>query len=254
MSETKISIAQFNIEWENLNKNLKTIEKLSLQAKDEESKLILFSETTLSGFSMNAEKVYAKELHIEKLKELSKEIAIGVGYAEKAEGTFYNTYSIFIDGEKVYTYKKIHLFTHGGENKHYERGKQIITIDINGLKITPFICYDLRFPCMFQKAAAETDLFVIPASWPSKRRYHWRSLLVARAIENQAYVVGVNRIGDDPYFTYSGDSLIIDPWGEIVLDAQNEEGVFTVDIDIEKIKKIRGGFPVLEDRISGIDL
>ena len=250
----KVSIAQFDIWWENINENLKMIEKFSLQAKSEGSKLILFSEMTLSGFSMNAEKVHVTEFYIENFKKLSEEIAIGVGYAEKDKNHFYNTYSIFVKGEKKASYRKIHLFTHGGEDKHYEKGKQIVNVNVNGLKITPLICYDLRFPCVFQKAAAETDLFVIPASWPAKRREHWKSLLVARAIENQAYVAGINRIGRDPYFIYSGDSLIVDPWGKVVVDAKDKEGVFTVDIDIEKIKKIREKFPVLKDRISGIDL
>ncbi|MCD6449858.1 MAG: hypothetical protein J7L34_05055 [Thermotogaceae bacterium] len=250
----KISIVQFDIEWENLNKNLNKIGKYVLKAKENGSKLVLFSEMSLSGFSMNASKIYAKEEHIEILKELSREVAIGVGYAEKCGDYFYNTYSIFMAGEKIASYSKIHLFSHGGEDKHYERGNRIETVEINGLKVTPFICYDLRFPCIFQKAALETDLFVIPASWPEKRRYHWKNLLVARAIENQAYVAGINRTGKDPYFDYSGDSLVVDPWGEIMLDAKDAEGVFTVDIDAEKIKKIRGVFPVRKDRIPEIDL
>ena len=250
----KISIVQFDIKWEDLDKNLNKIEKYSLKAKENGSRLALFSEMTLSGFSMNAESVYAGQEHIKNLKELSKEIAIGVGYAEKCENSFYNTYSIFVDGEKIASYRKIHLFSHGGEDKHYERGNRIETVEISGLRVTPFICYDLRFPCIFQKAALETDLFVIPASWPEKRRYHWKNLLVARAIENQAYVAGINRTGKDPYFDYSGDSLVVDPWGEIMLDAKDAEGVFTVDIDAEKIKKIRGAFPVLKDRIPEIDL
>jgi omega-amidase len=114
--------------------------------------------------------------------------------------------------------------------------------------VTPFVCYDLRFPEPFRTAAAETDLFAVVANWPELRREHWRTLLRARAIENQAYVAGVNRVGDGDGLHYAGDSTVIDPLGETLVEGDDRERVLFAEIDPGRVSWLRGRFPALGDR------
>ncbi|MCM8765093.1 MAG: carbon-nitrogen family hydrolase, partial [Candidatus Omnitrophica bacterium] len=143
-----------------------------------------------------------------------------------------------------------HLFSPSGESYHHTPGSKIGSFRIGSTNITPFICYDLRFAPLFWLAAAKTDVYTIIANWPISRRNHWKTLLVARAIENQAFVIGVNRLGISPKSQYCGDSCIVDPWGNIVFDACCEEGAFVCKIDISKVRQTRLHFPVLNDRKS----
>ncbi len=151
------------------------------------------------------------------------------------------------DGSVV-RYAKIHPFSYGGEHRVYAAGDRVVTAEIDGVRVTPFVCYDLRFPEPFRIAAADTDLFVVVANWPDQRREHWRALLRARAIENQAYVIGVNRAGDGNGLHYAGDSAAIGPLGETIVEADEREQTLFCDVDPEVVKKLRARFPALEDR------
>jgi predicted amidohydrolase len=145
-------------------------------------------------------------------------------------------------------YTKIHPFTYSGEHEHYEAGGEFLTVDIDGLRVSVFVCYDLRFADEFWGRAAATDAYVVVANWPDTRRAHWRTLLQARAIENQAYVVGVNRVGTAKRLDYVGDSLIVDPLGEILADAGAAEGVFSAEVDASTVARVRRDLPFLPDR------
>ena len=123
----------------------------------------------------------------------------------------------------VHRYRKIHPFTFGGEERYFRPGDDFVTVDIEGLRISMFVCYDLRFADEFWQLAADTDVYLVPANWPAKRRLHWQALLQARAIENQAYVVGVNRVGEGGGIAYCGDSRIVDPLGELLATAAHTE-------------------------------
>ncbi|MGE5611551.1 MAG: nitrilase-related carbon-nitrogen hydrolase [Bacillota bacterium] len=152
------------------------------------------------------------------------------------------------EGEEVACYQKIHPFTFGGEANHYAAGSEIVTFRWGAFTVCPFVCYDLRFPEVFRLAVRRgADLFAVIANWPASREHHWLTLLQARAIENQAYVVGVNRCGRGNVLAYSGRSVIIDPRGRIVADAGNGEGVVHAAVDAESLRNYREAFPALRD-------
>lgn len=152
------------------------------------------------------------------------------------------------DGRALARYTKLRPFTPGGETAHYAPGERAVVFEWQGWRIAPFICYDLRFPELVRPlAAAGVDLLVFIASWPDKRIAHWVKLLQARAIENQCYVAGVNRVGTDPSHRYCGRSLVVDYFGEIIADAGEGEGVMTATLDRATLDQYRAGLPFLKD-------
>jgi predicted amidohydrolase len=165
------------------------------------------------------------------------------------EGRGLNQSVVFApDGQETARYTKMQPFNLGGEGQHYAAGQQIVTFSWQGFVVAPFVCYDLRFPELFRAGArAGAQLFVVIASWPVKRIQHWVTLLQARAIENLAYVVGVNRCGDDPKYSHNGHSLIIDPHGATLADAGMKEGVFSADVAVAEVVSWRKDFPALND-------
>src|SRR5690606_14731624 len=150
-------------------------------------------------------------------------------------------------GERVAVYRKQRPFTPGGEHLHYTPGHTHCVFSWNGLKVAVFICYDLRFPELFRAAAAaeRPELFLVIANWPDKRIHHWVQLLQARAIENQAYVLGVNRVGSDPSHQYPGRSLMVEPSGEIIARAPEGEGCVRAELDIPSLRAYREKLPFL---------
>ncbi|MFN8423575.1 MAG: nitrilase-related carbon-nitrogen hydrolase [Anaerolineae bacterium] len=184
------------------------------------------------------------------------------GYAEPGPGRPRNAASL-IDprGDEALRYHKIHPFTFGGEDAHYDGGDALPTADVDGVRVTPLICYDLRFPEPFRAAADRTDLFVVIASWPATRAAHWSALLAARAIENQAYVLGVNRVGEGGGLAYGGGSVLHDPWGGVVASAGGGDGTAIGDaarggngrlvvgaVDAAVVADARARFSALADR------
>jgi predicted amidohydrolase len=148
----------------------------------------------------------------------------------------------------VARYNKIHPFTLGGESQHYAAGEDLVLTEWAGCKVAPMICYDLRFPELFRSAVRRgAQLFTVIANWPVKREQHWVTLLQARAIENQAYVIGVNRCGTDPKHVYSGRSMIVDPHGNILAEIGNREGMIEAAIDVAALEAWRKDFPALQD-------
>lgn len=155
------------------------------------------------------------------------------------------------DGTR-HRYRKIHPFSHAGEERFVRAGHELVTVDVDGLRVSMFVCYDLRFADEFWQLAQDTDVYLVPANWPEKRREHWTALLRARAIENQAYVVGVNRVGsaggEGGTLTYSGDSRIVDPLGELLATASRGESILLADISADHVARTRDHFRFLPDR------
>lgn len=148
----------------------------------------------------------------------------------------------------VHRYHKIHPFTFGGEDRHFRAGNRFVQVEINGVRVTPFVCYDLRFADEFWGLAPTTDVYLVPANWPEPRRAHWMALLQARAIENQAYVVGCNRVGEGGGLKYVGDSRIVDPLGELLATGSQGETILFADIDPATVAEVRDRFRFLPDR------
>ncbi|GAG32370.1 unnamed protein product [marine sediment metagenome] len=152
------------------------------------------------------------------------------------------------DGQPVASYDKLQPFTFGGEADHYTAGCETVLFDWQGLRVAPLICYDLRFPELFRAATRRgAQAFVVIANWPTPRVAHWNTLLAARAIENQAYVVGVNRTGSEPKLDYPGESQILDPQGNQLACAGPGEGILRADIALDPLLQYRANFPALPD-------
>jgi predicted amidohydrolase len=162
----------------------------------------------------------------------------------------YNSLVLAAPDGATYRYRKIHPFTFAGEERHFRAGDQWVTVDVEGLRVSLFVCYDLRFANEFWVRAPATDVYLVPASWPEARRHHWRSLLVARAIENQAYVVGCNRVGSGGGLDYAGDSAIVDPLGEQLATAAYTESVLLAEVTATRVAEVRERFRFLPDRRS----
>jgi predicted amidohydrolase len=162
----------------------------------------------------------------------------------------HNTFVIASPNGDQYRYHKIHPFSFGGETAYFRPGQSTQTITIDNIRITMFVCYDLRFAEEFWRTAPETDVYLVPANWPDSRREHWLTLLRARAIENQAYVVGCNRVGIGDSLTYSGDSRIIDPLGTVLAAGDNSVTVIYADINAAYVTEVRHQFPFMQDRVT----
>lgn len=248
----KIGLVQYDIEWEDKKKNREKISKI-LSARNSKTDVLIFPEMTLTGFTMNASN-FAESLSGETYSFYSKlsvdyNSHILAGIIEDKGGIFYNTLlHINKKGELTSIYRKIHPFSYSTEDKHYAKGKETIITRIENWNTGLSICYDLRFPELYrQYGKARAELIVVIANWPVTRIEHWRTLLKARAIENQCYVAGVNRIGNDPGLKYNGYSSIYDPMGNEMITLSNDESIIISDILIEKVKETREKLPFLDD-------
>jgi predicted amidohydrolase len=246
---------QFDIAWENKPENFSTVGRLLSRATPQKDSLVVLPEMFATGFSMNVSLVaesYGGETE-QFLAGVAKEFGIYLvagAPMRGRDGRARNKALVFSPaGELLAFYAKMRPFTPGGEKEHYVAGDHSVTFQWHGSTVSPFVCYDLRFPELFREAAAahRPELFVVIANWPDKRIHHWVALLQARAIENQAYVIGVNRIGKDPYYTYCGRSLIVDPQGAILADAGTKEGLISAQLDLANLRKYREGLPFLAD-------
>lgn len=245
-----IALVQSHIEWENKEFNIGKAKELIDNLKYKEIDLVLFPEMSFTGFSMNIKNTAEEGETIEKITKIAKKnkIAIGIGWVKKKKEKAENHYTIIdSEGNLLNDYVKIHSFTYGGEDKEFIPGNEISTFSIKNMKCSTFICYDLRFPELFRKNTENPHIFIIPANWPEARREHWIALLKARAIENQAYVLGINCVGEMGRVKYSGDSCIVAPDGTIIKSIVGEEGVLFISIK-EKDFIIREQFPVLKDK------
>lgn len=249
----KIGLTQMDIVWENKEKNMEKAKKLMEQASKQGVDLLIFPEMTLTGFTMHTalageEMLFSPTLKF--FKEASKEygLAIAFGFVEDFGGEYYNKFIIVSEGRIVYDYDKIHPFNYGEEGKHYIGGHEIKTTTLNQMRISGFVCYDLRFPDIFQAVADDADLIIVIANWPKERIAHWETLLRARAIETQCFVAGVNRVGKGNGLEYVESSMLFDPFGERLTKAHSKQELQVVTIDAETVTNIRKQYPFREDR------
>ncbi|MCW3075704.1 MAG: Amidohydrolase, partial [Bacteroidetes bacterium] len=241
----KVTLIQSGLFWENRAKNISHFDEL-LNSITEETDLIILPEMFTTGFTMHPEKFSepAEDATLEWLKQKAKQkkAVITGSVAVQENGKYFNRLYWADEHGKVSYYNKRHLFRIGKEDQHYEAGDHKIITQIKGWNICPLVCYDLRFPVWsrnkYKKISdtiveSEYDVLIYIANWPEIRNYPWKQLLIARAIENQSYVIGVNRIGTDGNgYNHSGDSVVINPKGNIISHIKpNEESIETVEID-----------------------
>ena len=246
----KLAVCQYDIKWEDKEANKRKIAALLAACpRAKEIDWLIFSEMTLSGFTMNTAVSELNDADRRFFSELASGHNINISYGGVESG-FNNLITVNRHGDRVNTYSKIHLYAYGGEDKHYKPGDKQEIFELEGLKVVPAVCFDLRFPYLFWNMAEKADIFVVIAAWPARRSEHWLTLLRARAIENQAYCVGVDRTGFEDKMEYSGNSMCFDPLGKTVLDAGTAEGIFVSAVRVEKtaVEKARGRFPFLAER------
>ena len=251
MSTLKITTFQSYLFWENIDKNLQNL-GLRLSSIREKTDLIVLPEMFSTGFSMNpsilAEEMGGKTMKwmLEQAKKFDSVVTGSI--IIKEDNKNYNRL-IWMRPDGTYEYyDKRHLFGLGEEDQHYTAGTKKLFVELNGWKICPVICYDLRFPVWLRNTNEEYDMLLIVANWPERRSLHWRSLIPARAIENQAFVVAVNRVGHDGNEVYhSGDSMCIDPSGKVIYYKPNDEDLYTFSINKDDVTEARASFPFLKD-------
>ncbi|MEX2400960.1 MAG: carbon-nitrogen family hydrolase [Rhodothermales bacterium] len=250
----QVVLVQLDVAWERPEANFRAVERLLGRVTVSPGSLIVLPEMFSVGFTMNVaaaaeEEGGPTERFLEDMAARHEAYVVGGVCRMGSDGRGRNDALVVApDGRRVDRYTKLHPFSYAGETDHYAPGDDIIVFDWDGLKTAPFICYDLRFPEAYRHAAMRgAGLLVTIANFPSARVRHWTDLLIARAIENQAYCVGVNRCGSDPNVAYPGRSVAVDPLGHIVAEAAAEETVVVVHIDGKEPSRVRSAFPALRD-------
>jgi predicted amidohydrolase len=250
----RIAAVQHDIVWEDREANFARLAPQVAWAVGAGAELVLLTETFSTGFSMTpgiGEPEGGPSAQFLAGQAAAHGVWVGGTCPEVAPGEElpYNSFVLAGPDGTVHRYRKLHPFTHAGEHERFRAGEKPVTAEIGGLRITPFICYDLRFADVFWKAAPETDVYLVPANWPAPRRQHWQTLLQARAIENQAYVVGCNRVGTAGDGTeHVGDSRIISPMGELLATAAGVETIVLADVDAAEVAATRDRLPFIADR------
>lgn len=248
----RIALVQMDLAWEDVAENHRRASKHLETAAARGARLALLPEMFPTGFSMDADRVAQPRGGPSEsfLRDRAATLGLWIigSVAERSDAGPQNVALVVSPSGSVTRYAKIHPFSYSGEHLRYSGGDRVVTVTIDGIRVTPFVCYDLRFPEPFRLAASETDAFALVANWPDARREHWRTLLRARAIENLAYVVAVNRVGEGGKLRYAGDSAAISPWGEVLVEAGPEEEVLICDADASVVHAARERFPFLDDR------
>jgi predicted amidohydrolase len=249
----KIAAVQHNIVWEDASATIELLRPQLRAAAGAGARLVVLTEMFSVGFTMAPDRV-AEPVHGQSatfLQEMARIHSMWIcgTIPTKMDGArARNRLYLFGPDGEAHHYDKIHPFSFAGEDQQYEGGNQFLTVAIEGLRTTFFVCYDLRFANEFWQNASHTDCFVIPANWPEVRRHHWQSLLMARAIENQAYVIGVNRVGEGDGLAYCGDSRIIDPLGELLATGARTEALLVAEVNAETVTAVRERFQFMQDR------
>ncbi len=248
----RIALCQFDLAWLDRPKNFETVRRLVEARRPAENTLLVLPEMFATGFCLDTLETrewpggdtenflsdLAQDFHLYVLAGLVRAATAGTA---RNEATLVGP-----RGRELGRYAKLHLFSAAGEDRAHSAGDAVETFAVEDTRVAPFICYDLRFPEIFRTAVQQrAEVFVVIANWPAVRVDHWVTLLRARAIENLAYVIGVNRIGRDPHNEYPGRSLVVDPRGEVVFDAAEREGVFEPELDHAGRRAWREEFPAL---------
>ena len=242
-----------NIVWENKEENFIKVEKAIIEAVQKGAEVLFLPEMSFTGFSMNTNFTAESDKYtISKMKTLCKKYSIGIGFGwvEKCGNKAKNCYTILDkNAEELSTYVKIHPFSYSNEDKYFEKGTELSKYNIDNIGFSTVICYDTRFPELFQGICKDENIkaVVIPANWPARRTEHWKTLVRARAIENQVYIIAVNCVGNIGGIEYSGDSYIIAPNGDVVEYIGSDEGICVAELNYD-IDNLRKDFPIRQDR------
>ena len=256
MQNLKITLIQTELAWEDIERNLSMFDAIIDDIQDD-THLVILPEMFTTGFTMNAENL-AQDMtgsSVKWLRDKSKQKNVDLVGSIIADdnGRFFNRLIWAKPEGDMLTYDKRHLFRMAGEEKVYSAGHKNIIVELSGWKIRPFVCYDLRFPLWTRNFSKQYDAAIFIANWPERRSNHWKLLLQARAVENQCYVVGVNRIGiDGNGHPYSGDSSIIDPWGNVLFHKHDEACIFTAELSYDVLNNCRESFPAWMDADTDI--
>jgi len=257
MSTLTTTLIQTNLHWENKEQNLRMLEEKILGIRDK-TELVILPEMFNTGFSMRAAPL-AENMEgdtIRWMKKISKQknIILAGSIIVEEGGNFYNRLIWMMPNGQFGVYDKRHRFAYGGEDEEFAAGNKRLIASVKGWKINLLVCYDLRFPVWARQQSHENengfeyDVLVYVANWPERRIHAWRTLLQARAIENQCYTIGVNRVGDDGNnIHYNGCSMIISPLGELLYEKKDKEDVFTYTLERERLDEVRNKFPFWKD-------
>ena len=259
MPPLTITLIQPDLRWEDKAANLRHFETLIGEIR-ENTQLVILPEMFSTGFSMRPEAL-AEHMDgptVAWMKQIaaSKKVILTGGLIIEEKGRYFNRLIWMLPNGRYGIYDKRHRFAYAGEDQHYTAGHKRLIASVNGWRVNLLVCYDLRFPVWSRQQLQEPpepefDLLIYVANWPQRRSHAWKTLLQARAIENQAYVVGVNRVGNDGNDIYhSGDSMIVDPLGEILYQAGDKESIFTLTLQREKLEEVRTRFPFWKDADS----
>lgn len=254
MSTLTLTILQTDLHWEDKAANRQLLEQKIRSI--EKTEIVLLPEMFSTGFSMKPEQL-AETMDgetVQWMRRLSaeKKIIIAGSLIIEEDGQYYNRLIWMLPNGQHGVYDKRHRFAFAGEDEQYTAGSKRLIASVKGWKINLLICYDLRFPVWARQSVNEEgpeyDVLIYVANWPDRRSHAWKTLLQARAIENQCYVAGVNRVGDDGNgIHYSGDSMVIDPLGEILYHKKEEEDIFTITLEKEHLQTVREKFPFWKD-------
>ena len=258
MSTLRAAAIQHDIVWHDREANFERLAPKIAGAAASGAGLVLLTETFSTGFSFDTPGIGEPQGGPSStfLLEQAARHGVWVGgscpeldpAAPSGDERPSNTFVLAGPDGVVHRYRKIHPFSHAGEERYVRAGTDFVTVTIDGVRLSLFVCYDLRFSDEFWGLAPDTDAYLVVANWPETRRLHWSTLLRARAIENQAYVVGVNRVGSGGGLDYSGDSAIIDPLGEVLAEGARVETVLLADIDTDHVASTREQFRFMQDR------
>jgi predicted amidohydrolase len=251
----RIVAVQHDIVWCDRAANFARLAPMVASAAAAGGDLVLLSETFPTGFATDRDDLGEAPDGPSSswLQQMAREHGVWIGgtYAELGDDGDQHPYNTFVltgpDGTQ-HRYRKQHRFVFGGEDRIFRAGDQSVTVEVDGVRLSLFVCYDLRFADAMWAVAPQTDVYLVPACWPESRRLHWQTLLRARAIEDQAYVVGCNRVGTGGPLSYAGDSAVIDPLGEVLATASGVETLVIADVDPAHVRDVRARFPFLQDR------
>ena len=256
MPKLNLSLAQMNIMLGDSKTNFTNAGRMIAEAARRRSSLVVLPELWSTGYDLENANKHADELNKGMFAQISKvatkyNIAIVGSILEKRGQEVSNSATFFNPkGRMMGVYRKIHLFGLMNEDKYLQAGNAPLVLDAPWGQTGLAICYDLRFPELFREYSVEDNasMMIIPGEWPIARIEHWRALLIARAIENQCYVIGVNAAGQTGDTVFGGHSMVVDPWGKIVVEAGEDPQLLTVDIEMDLVDEVRGTIPVFQDR------
>jgi omega-amidase len=257
----RVALGEYDIGWHDPDASLDRATRLVASSANDGARLVVLPEMCTSGFTMDVEH-YAEPLQgprVSRLSQIARSAGVwliaGVATRDVKFSSAARNSALVFDpaGELVATYHKQRLFAFADEQRSFQPGSDDAVVEMDGVRVAPFICYDLRFPELFRRVASRTDLIVVIASWPAERRAHWDALLPARAIENQCYVVGVNRTGAGGTVVYDGGSAAFDPWGALLSGAAAHsvgDRLPVITVSAAEVARVRAAYPFLADACS----